>query len=1019
MKPLARVRSFNIGGILTISFDAGMKRFVFPEAFNRSISAKDTVFAGQINALLNELGEYNLHLLLNMQPNSLKEDIISALLNGMSEEKMHILFADMPNNYNSIKKSVLLSIMRKKILEDISSADSFFTTSAKGIVSFAEYREIRKPIFIDILRGKVQTDIQVADAFYAEVALGTVSIEEYNQIKKPYFIKSLREKLEKNYLVACSTDLAGIISKDEFALELVGFVIQWFTKQQKENKYHGKLPDYDQAAAIAAVNGNVLVTARAGSGKTATLINRAYFMIKHCRISPFKILMLAFNNKAAEEMQTRMANLLKMDEDEAGIGCPHIMTFHALAYALVHPMERILYDSKTGAKNLSRVVQEDIIDKYLQECIKLPWVNNLIRELMMHYFKDPIDESRWLSRDEYLKEKRCMQESLKGDNVKSYGEKRIANFLFEHEISYKYEQTFRWNTRTYRPDFTVFSDGSRLERKGVIIEYFGLAGNPDYDKEIEDKRNYWKTKPAWSFLEVYPENINLGEPGFDEWLKKHLILFGIKCKRLSEDEIWERARRRAIDNFTNMVRNFIQRCRKLCISPDELEKRIETYETNDTAEQLFLPFALKFYASYQKRVDETGEDDFDGLVLKAAGLINSRNTAFSRKANQGDLSEIKFVAIDEFQDFSELFYRLIMAIKKGRTDVRLFCVGDDWQAINGFAGSDLRFFTDYKAYFGKYQHLELVNNYRSDKCIVDIGNALMHALGTPGRVAPAGSKEMGKVRICFVDRFSPTKTEEEKYGKDLISPMVRRIIYDMQTNGKSVALLDRKNMLSKTISITDEDLVMESNHLSSLERSMKITFRDADIVSSTVHGFKGLEENAVIILDVTDNAFPLIHPSWSFTRILGETLEDIVAAERRLFYVALTRAKNDLFIITESGRESEFLESITSVKGVREIDWNEYPSDLHNGYLSIEIRKQQLKGNQPTCSIKELLKEDGYRWNGNKYAWFKYIQKDKFYITQIQCESWYEKADNIEILVRDETDMIIERVLIDANDAAR
>jgi len=1089
-------------GILTISFDAGEKKFVFPEAFNRSISAKDTALARQINGLLNKIGAYKLRLLLDMPPNKYKEDIIGALLNEVEEGKLRFLLNEFPENYKWIVKSVVLGALRKKVLESVSDADSFYISSAKavvsmeeyclikkdvfshildekgkenisamhefyvscaaevisieeynkikkpilldllckkvqadvqaadgfyaanarGLVAIEEYNRIKRPILLDLLREKVQADIQSANAFYAAYAKGTVSIDEYNQIKKPCFLKLLRDKMEEDYLEAkqyYKKNLSGIISKREFDSELASFVHRWFTKQRQENNYHGNLPDGDQAAAIAAVNGNVLVTARAGSGKTATLINRAYFMIKHCRISPSKILMLAFNKNAADEMKTRMSSLLGTDTAEAGIILPHVMTFHALAHSLVHPMERILYDDKIGAKMLSRVVQEDIIDKYLEECIKLPWVYDRIRKLMMHYFKDQIDEDRWLSRDDYLYVKRCKQESLRGDNVKSYGEKRIANFLFEHDVSYKYELGFRWNERTYRPDFTVFFEEKKPEKKGVIIEYFGLAGNPDYDKEIEKKREYWKNKPAWTLLEIYPENINLGESGFNHWLEKQLKTFGIKCKRLSEDEIWERVRRRAIDNFTNVMRNFIQRCRKMCISPDELGKRIETYATSDIAERLFLPFARQFYTSYQNRIKETGEDDFDGLVLTAVDMLNAGNTAFSRKTNQGDLSEIKYVAIDEFQDFSELFYRLIMAIKKVSADVHLFCVGDDWQAINGFAGSDLRFFTDFATYFGKYQHLELVNNYRSDKCIVDVGNALMNSLGTPGRVAPRGSKGTGKVRICLMDRFSPTKPEEEKYGRDLISPMVRRIIYDMQKNRKSVSLLDRKNMLSKTISIADEDLVMESNRLSSLERSMKVAFPDVDIVSSTVHGFKGLEEDAVIILDATVNAFPLIHPYWIFTRILGETIEDIVAAERRLFYVALTRAKNDLFIITETGRKSEFLESISSEEGVQEIDWNEYPSDLNNEYLAIEIRNQQWKGIQPTYSIKELLKEDGYNWDSNKYAWLKYIQKDEFCITQIQCESWYEKADNIEITVRDETGMIIERILIDANDATR
>ena len=473
-------------------------------------------------------------VILALLQNKVREDIQSAD-NYYFEFAKEILSLEC---YNSIKSPIILAALQKKAQEDFRSSDKYYFDYAKEVVSIEDYNNIKKPILLNLLQNKVRVDIQAADMFYIEYARGIVSVEEYNQLKKPRYLKLLQAKLEEDYLgvnTYYETNLSRIISKDEFDNELVSFVIRWFFYQRQANKYSGNLPDGDQAAAIAAVNGNVLVTARAGSGKTATLINRAYFMIKHCRIAPSEILMLAFNKKAADEMKIRMAHLLRADKGKAESVLPHIMTFHALAHSLVHPMERILYDDKIGARMLSRVVQDDIIDKYLQECIKLPWVYDLIRELMMHYFKDPIDEDRWLSRDEYLKARRCVQESLKGDNVKSYGEKRIANFLFEHDISYKYEQAFRWNERTYRPDFTVFSNGRNLEKRGVVIEYFGLAGNPDYDKESENKRKYWKNKPAWSLLEIYPENINLGESGFDIWLKKKLNSFGIKCNKLSED----------------------------------------------------------------------------------------------------------------------------------------------------------------------------------------------------------------------------------------------------------------------------------------------------------------------------------------------------------------------------------------------------------------------------------------------------------------------------------------------------
>lgn len=108
-----------------------------------------------------------------------------------------------------------------------------------------------------------------------------------------------------------------IISEDEFREEAGRFVLSWFAKQKSEGRFENHLPDQDQAKAIAMINGDILVTARAGSGKTATMINRAYFMIKHCRIHSDRILMLAFNRDAAEEMRKRLHQIIEHDTDIA------------------------------------------------------------------------------------------------------------------------------------------------------------------------------------------------------------------------------------------------------------------------------------------------------------------------------------------------------------------------------------------------------------------------------------------------------------------------------------------------------------------------------------------------------------------------------------------------------------------------------------------------------------------------------------------------------------------------------
>ena len=100
--------------------------------------------------------------------------------------------------------------------------------------------------------------------------------------------------------------------------------------------------------------------------------------------------------------------------------------------------------------------------------------------------------------------------------MKSFGEKVIANFLFEHDIGYRYERAILWNGVNYCPDFTIFNGRTG----GIVIEYFGLKGDPDYDVMSEAKRSYWRHSPGWELIEFFPFQLaRKGVEGFCDLLK--------------------------------------------------------------------------------------------------------------------------------------------------------------------------------------------------------------------------------------------------------------------------------------------------------------------------------------------------------------------------------------------------------------------------------------------------------------------------------------------------------------------
>ena len=841
---------------------------------------------------------------------------------------------------------------------------------------------------------------------------------------------------------------SGILNEDEFEAEKISFVKNWTKANKKPNS---KLPDDQQIAAISSVHEHTQVTARAGSGKTTTLVTRTLFLMRHCRVAPSEILILAFNRKAAHEIRKRLLSLLDNDAEaeinneidelkaentnrsktaddieakavekvssKLNITLPHVMTFHALAYSIVHPEESLLYDeSEGGSQKLSQTVQQ-VIDDHL----RIPKFQEKIRNLMLAHFRDDwerIVEGRHdQSKEEFLRFRRSLPHfSLRGEQVKSYGEKLIANFLFEHDITYKYERNHWWNGINYRPDFTVF----KTEKSGVIIEYFGLTGDPDYDDMSEKKREYWKNKQNWTLLELNPKDItDKGEIHFYGKIKDALQLLGIPCKRLSEDEIWERIRDRAIDRFTKASKGFIARCRKLSLSVSDLRLKTQTHSALTPEESAFIEIACSIYDAYLNRISATGEEDFDGLMRRATEIVSSGNTIFKRRSTDGDLGSLRHICIDEFQDFSDLFYQLLSAIRKSSPEAKLFCVGDDWQAINGFAGSDLKFFKQFKQHVGDSRCLNISTNYRSAPAIVEAGNALMLGHGAPA-IASKEKERIGRVIVSDLDEFEPSITERKDHSGDILTPAILRVLSKALSSSDDtrIVLLCRTNKIPYFINYKNTATKGGSrsldNYLDLIRSSLPKDQRER-VTISTAHKYKGLEKKMVIVIDLVQRSYPLIHPDWQFTRILGNGLENIVEEERRLLYVALTRAEEDLFIFTENRNKSPFLDDLERTANLASINWELFPPlQGATGRLVVRIGSQEGTWGSPTYAIKDLLKASGYQWQSTGWrSWTKTMPSTRFSAEILKSEVWSASADGIDVRIFDATDKLVAQFLVD------
>jgi DNA helicase-4 len=775
------------------------------------------------------------------------------------------------------------------------------------------------------------------------------SLNAKNEELRQVALLQVRKTLSKDFLHSDSLFEGGPaahLTWAEYEREKISFVQKWIGKTHISTS--GKaalLPDTEQALAIATVVGHVQLVARAGSGKTETVANRAAFLLQHCGVAPAEMLLLAFNRDAANEMVDRVSAKL-------GKGpLPHIMTFHALAYALLPGAKSLLVNSSDGGdQSLNQEFQMVLLDAMASVDFE-----RRVQQLMLGHFRvDWESIARGglnLSRDEMLAFRRSLvSETLRGEYVKSYGEKVIANFLFEHDIPYFYEQHHWASGQNYRPDFTVPKSGSM--RKDVVIEYFGLEGDPDYDDISVKKRAYWKTKAdSWHFIELGPKDWDRDALRLEACLKQKLLAAGVPARRLSEDEIWHRARKRSIFSFTEAVSGFVGRCRKQWRLPQDIRDQMLVHHFSCDLERWFVELAVEIYELYLDRLHAINADDFDGLIQRAVYALLDGTTAFSRKAGDGDLKKIRYLFVDEYQDFTELFYQLIAALRTVNPGVQLFCVGDDWQAINRFAGSDLKFYNNFGQIFSPARRLQLTTNRRSKRNIVQVSNALMSGKGTP---AQHGSNDLGVVALVDLAKFKPTTLEASTYKRSLITPVVLRIAGAALAEGHSVVLLSARNKLTDP----GGGVVTLTAYLKALRNRLPLEVRDR-LSISTAHGFKGNQCDVVIVLDATERNYPLIHPNWIFSRILGESESAIVDESRRLFYVALTRAKHALYVLTETGRRSPFLNSISNKTSLVEVEWSHFPPIMPgDDWLVVKV----LGAFEVIESLIPRLKADGYRY---------------------------------------------------------
>lgn len=324
--------------------------------------------------------------------------------------------------------------------------------------------------------------------------------------------------------------------------------------------------------------------------------------------------------------------------------------------------------------------------------------------------------------------------------------------------------------------------------------------------------------------------------------------------------------------------------------------------------------ALATYLDYLARLLPP-KLDFNLLMAHAANLLHEANPEICHK-----VSRLKYIMVDEYQDFSFLFFNMIQAMRSVCPAAKLFCVGDDWQAINRFAGSDVNYFIDFHKYFPEdYINIPLVTNYRSDRRIVK--NANRYMLKNYDKKATAAipfSKKRGKIKSINPAKvkFDPQDLYEDALGDARFQRILAstcggdpakykdvaklfKTVYKLikRHRHREILLLHRHNFTSFA-GVDLDGFYLALRNICINESIMKPDDFDVRVRIMTMHKSKGLESEVVVLLEASRDQILSSHPHAEIFTIFGDSRISEKADQHRLLYVALTRAKHKLYILS-------------------------------------------------------------------------------------------------------------------------
>lgn len=765
--------------------------------------------------------------------------------------------------------------------------------------------------------------------------------------KNPYITLDNWEQVKKRIIAVCPS-----YKIDD---SIVPARNRKFREQQKieHKEYFDNLLafplDEQQRDAIVSLGENVLVAAAAGSGKTATIVAKTHYLVNKMHVDPRNILVVTYTRKAAEELQTRVG--------VSGVEC---CTFHRHAMDTIARIEGkqpdIIDDkSKSNEPNFIKKLF-DYLFHHNSNYESSFFLYQTVQKTLLQYdyeYNDSKEYYKALAEYGKMAPYRDMDGNL--CFVKSRQEMEIMVILTELGLDVRYEEKYPFYTATrlfrqYRPDFTIHYQQNGQDRC-IYLEHFAVdeygrvplwfgdgkrggwqKANRDYNEGMQWKQQEHKkngTTLIYTTSADFHDGISSARERIIALLQQHNIPYTPLTIEQKSEKL-AALLSRSMDSLVKLVDSFIT---LLKANGKNIDSIISTIPNNDVYKERNT-FILKhlvqpLYNLYEQTLKKEGQCDFTDCLLHASKLLEEKQ-----------IYNYDYILVDEFQDMSMDKYRYLSALRRKNPRTRIFCVGDDWQSIYRFSGSDISLFSQFEKFNGPTEELKIEATHRFGEPLLERSSAFVQR--NPAQKHKKLRPDKDRVTyLAFAGYENPKNDFKEE--RAIIEKQVARL-----PEGARIYLISRYRYDIGNVFKEVANRVNDENG-----GAIDLMIAGRKVQALTAHSSKGLEADYIFLINCNSGYDDYGFPS----QVADDPILDYVlsksdsydhAEERRVFYVAITRAKRATYVLYDKKYPSLFVEELG---GVERKDENEDMATC------------------PRCGCGKLkYVKDGYASNGHFYT---------------------------------------------------